>query len=117
MKSLVTKITASLLLLLAANAFATTYNVSSISDLQTKINIAVAGDTIIVANGVYTTSGSISVGRDGTAANPIVIRAETVGGVEITGSSGFSFSGASFITIQGFKLTHASAMTLGTSNN
>src|SRR5436190_15134840 len=88
-------------------ASATTYNVSSISDLTAKIGIAVAGDTIIVANGIYTTTGAIACNRDGASGNPILIRAETVGGVEIKGSAGFSFSGASFIVIQGFKFTHS----------
>jgi poly(beta-D-mannuronate) lyase len=111
------KIAVFLLSFLAVDVLATTYNVSSIADLNAKIGIAVAGDTIIVANGVYTTTSSIAVGRDGTAANPIVIRAETVGGVEIKGSNGFSFSGASFVTIQGFKFTHASSIGLGTSNH
>src|SRR3954454_4191655 len=96
---------------LATSARAATYQVSSIADLTTRISGAVAGDIIIVQNGVYTTSSSLSINRVGTAANPIVIRAETVGGVEITGTHGFSMSSpAAYITIQGFKFTHAAAI-------
>src|SRR5262249_50102487 len=64
---------------LAIMASGATYQVSSISELNTRIASAVAGDTIIVQNGVYTTSSSIGVTRVGTAVNPIMIRAETVG--------------------------------------
>jgi hypothetical protein len=91
--------------------WAATYYVGSISELTTRINLAVAGDEIVVSNGVYTTSASIGISRVGTASNPIIIRAATVGGVEIKGTHGFNLnSGASYIVIQGFKLTHAAAM-------
>jgi len=97
---------------------AATYNVGSIANLTTRINSAVAGDEIVVSNGVYTTSASIGIGRAGTAANRIVIRAETIGGVEIKGTHGFSFnSGAAYVTVQGFKFTHAAAISMGSSAN
>jgi poly(beta-D-mannuronate) lyase len=84
-----------------------TYRVGSIASLTTRINGAVAGDEIVVSNGVYTTSASIGIDRVGTAANRIVIRAETIGGVEIAGTHGFSLNnGAACVTIQGFKFTH-----------
>jgi len=90
---------------------AATYHVGSIANLTARINSAIAGDEIVVSNGVYTTSASIGISRAGTAANRIVIRAETVGGVEINGTHGFSFnSGASYVTVQGFKFMHAAAI-------
>src|SRR5690242_11575239 len=102
----------------ALNVSAATYYVGSIANLTTRINSAVSGDQIILSNGVYTTSSSITVTRVGTAANPIVIRAETVGGAEIGGTSGFSFnSGATYVTVQGFKLTHAGAISISSSAN
>jgi Chondroitinase B len=86
---------------------ATTTNVNSISGLQSAINSAVAGDEIVVANGLYTTSAPISVSRRGTALAPIIIRAETIGGVEITGSDGFDLNtGSSHIEVKGFVFTH-----------
>jgi Chondroitinase B len=89
------------------HAGAKTVNVNSISSLQSAINSSVAGDEIVVANGLYTTSSPISVSRHGTALAPIVIRAETVGGVEITGSNGFDLNnGSTHIDIQGFVFTH-----------
>src|SRR5262245_41750022 len=93
----------------AATAFAGSYEVNSIPDLQARINSAVAGDVIIVHNGVYTTSASITVNRQGTASDPISIAAETGGGVEIPGTQGFDVpSPAAFVEIEGFLLTHIS---------
>jgi hypothetical protein len=93
----------------ARTASAATYEVNSIPDLQTRINNAVAGDVIIVHNGVYTTSASITVNRKGDATNPIRIVAQTVGGVEITGTHGFNVtSPAAWVEIEGFLFTHIS---------
>jgi poly(beta-D-mannuronate) lyase len=105
---------ASLLFALALPAGAAAYNVGSIADLAARLNGAAAGDVIVVSNGVYTTSGPLGIARAGTAANPILIRAQTVGGVEIAGTHGFSFnSGAAYVTVQGFKFTHAAAINMG----
>ena len=71
----------------ASSLNAATYQVGSIESLAARINIAVAGDTVVVSNGVYTTSAPIEIRRAGTAAKPIIIRAQTVGGVEITGTA------------------------------
>jgi hypothetical protein len=48
-----------------------TYRVSSMDDLNSRISAAVAGDLIIVSNGIYTTSASIGVNRGGTEKNPM----------------------------------------------
>jgi poly(beta-D-mannuronate) lyase len=88
-------------------AGAATYNVSTIADLQTRINSAVPGDRIILADGTYTTSSYITVNEVGTLAQPIVIEAATLGGATIAGTHGFSLSSpAKYIHIQGFKFTH-----------
>ena len=106
------------LLAQAPTLSAATYYVGSISALTTRINAAVAGDEIVVSNGVYATSASLGISRAGTAANRIIIRAETVGGVEIAGASGFSFnSGAAYVTVQGFKFTHAGAINMTSGAN
>src|SRR5690349_14548531 len=99
----------------AARWPAATYTVTSIADLNTRISSAVAGDIIIVQDGVYTTSSSIGVTRTGTAANPILIRAQTVGGVEITGTHGFNISSpAAYIIVEGFKFTHSNSLSIST---
>jgi poly(beta-D-mannuronate) lyase len=93
----------------AATASAATYTVSSISALQSRINSAVAGDIIILQNGIYTTSAAITINRQGSAAARITIMAETPGGVEIRGTHGFTVSSpATYVTIDGFRLTHTS---------
>jgi autotransporter-associated beta strand protein len=99
------------LVLAAGVASAGTYYVGSISDLNSRISSAVAGDTIIVSNGVYTTTSSIAVTKVGTAANPITIEAQTIGGVEINGTHGFILnSPAAYIIVQGFKFTHTNSL-------
>lgn len=96
-----------LLLCVTARLSAATINVSSLSALQTAINNAVPGDIIILANGVYTASTDITISKQGTAALPITIAAQTTGGAEIKGTAGFSIlSPAKYIIIKGFKFTH-----------
>jgi poly(beta-D-mannuronate) lyase len=95
-------------------------SVSSLSALQAAIDRAAPGAVVILADGVYTAGEAITVSRQGTAAQPIVIRAQTIGGVEIKGEAGFSIlSPASYIVIQGFKFTHSASravMAAGTSH-
>jgi poly(beta-D-mannuronate) lyase len=96
-------------MMLTAMASAATYEVNSIPDLQARINSAMAGDIIIVHNGVYSTDAAITVNRQGTATDPIRIVAQTIGGVEITGAQGFNItSPATYIVIEGFLFTHVS---------
>ena len=82
--------------------------VDSLAALQAAISEAVAGDTITLKNGVYTTTAPITVNRPGQAGRPITIAAETVGGAEIMGTSGFDVvAPAAHVMIAGFQLTHA----------
>lgn len=109
-KSLIFTLT--ILLLGTPSIKAESVKVNSISSLQQAIINAKPGDRIIVANGVYTTSGSILVSNQGTADRPIIIEAETMGGVEIKGTSGFSLSApACYIVIKGFVFKHNTGTT------
>ncbi len=100
-------------LALAAFASAATINVNSISTLQSAINGANAGDLIIMANGTYTTSAAITVNRAGAAGNTIVITTQSIGGVTIQGTGGFSFtSPAAYVEVEGFRFLHANAINI-----
>src|SRR4051812_28607996 len=111
-------ILAGVLSLLPLAASATTYIVSSISALQSRINAAVPGDNIVLTNGTYTTSAAITVNRAGSAASPVMIAAESIGGVTINGTSGFVFaSPAAYVQIEGFRFLHAAAMNIPSGTN
>jgi poly(beta-D-mannuronate) lyase len=89
--------------------------VDSLPALNEAIAGARPGDHVILADGQYDSSGTIEVAVVGTPDEPIVIRAETVGGVEIAGEAGFRLvQPAAYVVIQGFVFTHeAGEMELG----
>ena len=83
-----------------------TINVSSVSGLQTAINNAAPGDEIVVANNTYSLSQFVNVSsKNGTASNPIVIRAASVLGVTLGGTGAFNVTDSSYIIIRGFRFT------------
>jgi len=93
--------------------------VTTPAELTAAISNATAGTTIVLADGVYTQSGSFSInGKHGTAAAPITIIAEHQGQAEIAGRAGFNVSNSSYIVIRGFKFTgSATAVNMNNSNN
>lgn len=92
----------------AASALAGEAPVDSIQALVARLNQAAPGDTIVVKNGVYTSTAAINIRRAGAPDRPITIEAESVGGVEITGTHGFNVGQpAAHVVIRGFKFTHA----------
>ena len=80
-----------------------TINVSNSSELTSALGSAQPGDHIVLASGTY---GGFSVGRSGTAANPIVVRAASLLTVRITG--GVSVSG-NHVWIQGLSFQGGAA--------
>ena len=93
---------------LVAPSFAATHLVDSITALQLKINDAAPGDIITLKDGVYTTNKAITVSRRGVADQPVIVTAETIGGVEINGTHGFNVvQPAAYVVIRGFVFTHA----------
>lgn len=82
-------------------ASAATYNVSSVSALQSAINSAAAGDVLILADGTYLDS-TLTVGT-----NNITIRASTPGGVILNGTNEITLSG-NYITFSGFQFRSGS---------
>lgn len=96
----------------ALTASAASHTVASLDALATALAAAAPGDTITVKNGSYATTGPLTVARAGTAAAPITIAAESVGGVTLTGKSGFKFtSPAAHVKVEGFVFAHASGQT------
>lgn len=95
-----------------------TTTVTSISALQSAVNNSDPGDTIVLKNGSYSVSSAVSLGSSasGTSSEPVTVKAETVGGVTLTGSSSFSFSGVHDISIQGFRFTQSTTMDVGSSS-
>lgn len=80
----------------------------SVAALKSAIFRAVPGETILLKDGVYSTSGPITIKCAGTAEKPITIAAETDGGVELAGTHGFTVSEpAEHVLVYGFKFTHA----------
>jgi len=86
----------------------TIYTVSSASELKDvcKGTNLRPGDIVEVIDGKYDTGG-ITVESSGTSNRPIIIRAKNIGGVELTGSSYFTFRKTAHIMLEGFKFTSA----------
>ena len=91
-------------------------NVNSIDGLMNAIASARPGDHIFLKNGVYDNTNWLNSrsaknmlvrGIEGTATDPIVISAETIGGAEIRGAGGFRLQEVSHVVIRGFKFTHS----------
>lgn len=89
------------LVLVATTVFsrAADFSVSSADDIETALETAVAGDTLIMTNGVWTDE-EINFAGIGTAANPITLRAETPGGVVLGGISRLQISG-NYLVVDG----------------
>ena len=100
-------LTLAVLLLGTTSITAEFIKVNSIASLQNAISNAYPGDRIIIANGLYTTTGNIIISKQGNEEQPITVEAETIGGVEIGGTHGFTInSPSSYIIIKGFIFTH-----------
>ena len=86
--------------------------VSSLSELQARIDAATPGDVVTLADGTYTVNRPIIVKAQGTAAKTIRIAAQTVGGAILTGGDGFDVvAPAAYVEIDGFVFEHASGKT------
>ncbi len=70
-------------------------------DLADAVNASTNGGTFIVVDGTYN-DFEASFEVVATESNPIIIKAETVGGVLLTGESHFVIKKSAFITLEGF---------------
>lgn len=92
-------------------AKATNYTVSDKTTLQNRMNAALPGDTIIVANGTYNWGQIIFTNNNSTSASAwIVLKAQTFRGVYFTGSTYLQFKGTR-VMVDGFCFANGSAGT------
>jgi poly(beta-D-mannuronate) lyase len=77
----------------------TTYNITDPEELEDQTYVA--GDEIILANGVYDTDERIDFVGNGTTDHPIVFRAESPGGVKFTGGLQMNIGG-DYLVVDGF---------------
>ena len=97
-----------ILLLLVINFSASAQSnivISDIENLKDAINSASPGDTITVIKGSYDYEGSITITNKGSVENPIIIKAEEILGVELTGETYFDFRQCEFMILEGFNFT------------
>jgi poly(beta-D-mannuronate) lyase len=72
------------------------YRVSSVSQITAAVSAVQPGDTLTMTNGTWT-NVTIQFAAIGTASAPILLRAESYGGVIITGTSNLRISGKHLI--------------------
>jgi len=89
-----------LLFLLISTAIKAQITVTTNTQLQTAISNAIAGSEIILANGIWN-NVQLSINKNGTAINPIIIRAESIGQVFMQGNSNIQLGG-NYIIFEGF---------------
>lgn len=78
----------------------------TVDSLKDALSDASPGQTFILANGTYTgeSLGSIS-SINGTEEYPVIIKAETVGGVNMVLDSTITIKNSAYVTLQGFNFT------------
>ena len=103
-----------LVCLLAINANSKTTTVTTIAKLQTAINTAASGDTILLANGTYL-NNTITISK-----NYLTIMPVKNGGVFLNGTNAINING-NYINFRGFQFTSgtitSSAIMVNGSNN
>lgn len=78
-----------------------TVPVANSTQLSTALSAALPGDCIVLANGTYS---AFTITRDGTAANPIIIKAASQGGA-IVSSGTIRLTGTAYVTVDGLRIT------------
>tara|TARA_B100000809_G_scaffold19840_3_gene17496 strand:- start:24977 stop:27685 length:2709 start_codon:yes stop_codon:yes gene_type:complete len=77
---------------LAGSVFATVRTAGSPTEIEDAIAASVPGDTVVIKDGTYTNL-EILFNVDGTASSPILLQAQSKGGVSLEGNSGLKIAG------------------------
>ncbi|MDK8180141.1 polysaccharide lyase 6 family protein [Paenibacillus sp. UMB4589-SE434] len=86
--------------------------VSTSAQLETAIDEANPGTTIVLANGTYTGSKALQIsGKHGTSTNPITIKAANRGRAIIAGADVLHIVRSSHIVVEGLKITNTGTTT------
>jgi uncharacterized protein YjdB len=91
----------------ASNTSNRTFYASTADDVVTSSKQALPGDTIVMKDGIWL-DADIYFSGDGTATNPITLRAETQGKTILQGASRITVSG-SYLVVDGMTFTGISA--------
>jgi poly(beta-D-mannuronate) lyase len=83
----------------SSSSLATDFPVANADDIETAMETALPGDTLVMNDGTWTDAEIDFVGN-GTAGNPITLRPQTPGGVLLTGVSQMRISG-SYLVVSG----------------
>lgn len=98
-------------MLLSSSSFATNYLVSTKADLQSRMNAALPGDTIIVANGTYNWGQINFANNNGSVSSAwIVLKSQTFKGVTFAGNTYLQFKGTR-VMVDGFVFANGNAGT------
>jgi poly(beta-D-mannuronate) lyase len=93
---------------------------TTLDGLRQAITAARPGDQVVLANGTYAVPADRPLaiqGKHGSDGASIVIQAETVGGVTLTGSKGFTFADSSWVTVSGFRFRQSTMLDVPTNCN
>jgi parallel beta-helix repeat protein len=93
---------------------------ATLDQLRQEIAAAQPGSTVVLANGTYAVPSGRPLaiqGKHGNSSASIIIQAESVGGVTLTGSQGFTFADSSWVTVSGFRFRQSTMIDLTTSCN
>ena len=89
-----------LIIFISNNLLAQQY-FNNASALESAVNNATNGGVFIVTNGTYN-DFDFTIQNSGTSSSPIIIKAESVGGVELTGESHVVFKKSAHCILEGF---------------
>jgi poly(beta-D-mannuronate) lyase len=88
----------------AAPSRAAIVRVSNLDALTKAVASAQAGDEVVLQDGSYTASGTLTLTSSaGTADKPVVVRSNTIGGATIRGTAAWVVDRSAYLDLRGFR--------------